>query len=83
MAPSMSGDFCKECTIDMWMDVGGNMQVLLHAYTCPPSPPASHILLPPRYNISSVVTAITDLPAYSDTVYSDTPFTVTLLACPK
>ena len=26
---------------------------------------------------------ITDLPAYSDTVYSDTPLTVTLLACPK
>ena len=25
----------------------------------------------------------TDFPAYSDTVYSDTPFTVTLLACPK
>ena len=25
----------------------------------------------------------TDLPAYSDTVYSDTPLTVTLLACPK
>ena len=26
---------------------------------------------------------VTDLPAYSDTVYSDTPLTVTLLACPK
>ena len=25
----------------------------------------------------------TDSPAYSDTVYSDTPLTVTLLACPK
>ena len=25
----------------------------------------------------------TDLPAYSDTVYSDTPLTVTLLACPN
>ena len=25
----------------------------------------------------------TDLPAYSDTVFSDTPLTVTLLACPK
>ena len=25
----------------------------------------------------------TDFPAYSDTVYSDTPLTVTLLACPK
>ena len=26
---------------------------------------------------------ITDFPAYSDTVYSDTPLTVTLLACPN
>ena len=26
---------------------------------------------------------VTDLPAYSDTVYSDTPLTVTLLASPK
>ena len=29
------------------------------------------------------VDACTDLPAYSDTVYRDTPLTVTLLACPK
>ena len=30
-----------------------------------------------------LVDLCTDFPAYSDTVYSDTPLTVTLLACPK
>ena len=32
---------------------------------------------------SRVTTVYTDLPAYSDTVYSDTLLTVTLVACPK
>ena len=35
------------------------------------------------FNPNSIPLAITDLPAYSDTVYSDTPLTVTLLACHK
>ena len=37
----------------------------------------NHITTVLPYNIN------TDLPAYSDTVYSDTLLTVTLLACPE
>ena len=33
--------------------------------------------------LSMKLNAVTDLPAYSDTVYSDSPLSVTLLACPK
>ena len=29
------------------------------------------------------IIAITDFPSYSDTVYSDTPLSMTLWACPK
>ena len=34
-------------------------------------------------NLKSKLNVRSDLPAYSDTVYSDTPLTVTLLACPN
>ena len=36
----------------------------------------------PKLDVATLNT-YTDLPAYSDTVYSDTPLIVTLFACPK
>ena len=51
----------------MHVYVGGGMQVLhTHVPRLAGRMPASHILLPPRYNISTVVTAI---------IFSGNPFT--------
>ena len=43
---------------------------------------STEMLMKPKRRISAFLLA-SDLPAYSDTVYSDTPLTGTLLACPK
>ena len=56
---------------------------LTDAHSKDDTPETSPLKVAPPQGTHAMSDVRTDLPAYSDTVYSDTPLTVTLLACPK